>query len=365
MNRVKQRVAQWLSSRQGVKHIITEVVKNDMDLADTLRRLQNTVKNDITSTISALKAKPVSGNLMGTLSMNAQNTQRKTFEVLDPPGVFHQLDFKCFNLDNSLLEQDLKAYVDRDTCPLPRTEDREGYSDDRHFEYWTGGLMDYLSIGKVLKDNAVILKPGDGVFEMGCASGRVLRHFRYQEKDIDLWGSDINGYHIEWARRFLPSSLKLFQNTILPSLPIPDNTMTLVYAFSVFTHLDEFELGWLAELSRILKPGGIAYLTILGDSSWTRFNPDSPRFEQVKWAVDQWIALNPVIEEYDVTYDLFRRNMPCEKTVFRWKTADIYNTVVFHSTAYITNTWGRFFTILDIIPSGHGFQDVVVLKKPR
>jgi SAM-dependent methyltransferase len=140
--------------------------------------------------------------------------------------------------------------------------------------------------------------------------------------------------------------------------------MSLVYAFSVFTHVDEFELGWIAELCRILKPGGIAYLTILGEHSWKAFNPESDRFDQVKWALDQWIALNSVIVEYDVSYDLFTREMPHPKTVLRWKTATVYNTVVFHSTAYITETWGRFLDILEIIPAGHGFQDVVVLRKP-
>ncbi|MFH1153737.1 MAG: class I SAM-dependent methyltransferase [Pseudomonadota bacterium] len=364
INRAKQRLAHWLSHREGVKHIIKEVVNNDMDFPDTLRRLQHTLKNDITSSITALKTKATPANPMGALAMNTQNAMLKTFEVLEPAGV-HQPAAKTFsNFKETLLETDLSDYVARDTFPLPQTKDREGYCDDRHFDYWLGGLMDYLSIKKVLRDNAAPLALGDAVFEMGCASGRVLRHFRCQEKDLDVWGSDINGFHIEWARRYLPGSMKIFQNTILPSLPVPDKTMSLVYAFSVFTHLDEFELGWLAELSRILKPGGIAYLTVLGDSSWKSFNPASPRFPQVKWAADQWIALNPVIEEYDVGYDLFSRDMPHEKTVFRWKTADIYNTVVFHSTAYIENTWGRFFKILDIVPAGHEFQDVVVLQKP-
>jgi len=36
---------------------------------------------------------------------------------------------------------------------------------------------------------------------------------------------------------------------------------------------------------------------------------------------------------------------------------------VFHSLDYIRNAWGRFFDVVDIIPKGHDYQDVVVLRK--
>jgi methylase of polypeptide subunit release factors len=54
------------------------------------------------------------------------------------------------------------------------------------------------------------LKAGDTFYEMGCASGRVLRHFAVQHDDLNVWGSDINNRHIEWMRLNLPENINIF-----------------------------------------------------------------------------------------------------------------------------------------------------------
>ena len=64
-----------------------------------------------------------------------------------------------------------------------------------------------------------------------------------------------------------PTNLRIFQNTILPHLPIEDNSLSLVTAFSVFTHIDDLDLAWIAELRRILS---------LADSSISPSIPSRP-----------------------------------------------------------------------------------------
>lgn len=66
----------------------------------------------------------------------------------------------------------------------------------------------------------------------------------------------------------------------------------------------------------------------------------------------------------EINYKFFEKSIPVEKTVLRWKNVNIYNTVVFHSTEYIYREWGRSLKFLEIIPSGHSFQNVVVVQKP-
>ena len=50
------------------------------------------------------------------------------------------------------------------------------------------------------------------------------------------------------------------------------------YTFSVFTHLSEaLQVSWLAELSRVLKPGGYLLLTTVGAPFADAFLPPRQR----------------------------------------------------------------------------------------
>jgi SAM-dependent methyltransferase len=265
-------------------------------------------------------------------------------------------DEKWLQFDNVAVERTIEEYKQYDPFPLPVAADREGYFGERHYHYWLSGLKDYLAIKTALQKYGVSLDQSAAIFDFGCASGRVLRHFACHERGIDIWGADINIRHVEWVRRFLPDTIRIFQNSILPSLPIEDATCSLVYAFSVFTHIDKFELAWVAEIQRILKKGGIAYLTIHSDRTWNNIKAAEPLYTQL-------LAQRDHIQEFDVTPELFGKPMPREKTVFKVATNSIYNANVFHSTEYITSTWGRFMDVLEIMTEGHGYQDVVLLRK--
>jgi SAM-dependent methyltransferase len=251
---------------------------------------------------------------------------------------------------------DVGALAAEDAWPLPITEDREGYHGDRHFDYWLSGLRDYLMIRQLCGRYHVELPQPERIFDFGCASGRVLRHFSAHEQGLELWGMDINVRHAEWVRRYLDPSIKVFQGTILPSLPLEDRYFSLVYAFSVFSHIDWLETAWLLELRRILKPGGVAYLTVHSEGTWDRMHEGVPIY-------DALISGASVIEEYRVTPEFLSGPMPKQKTVFTYRTGMSYNTNVFLHTDYIRNSWGRYFEVLDIVPEAHNYQDVVLLKK--
>jgi len=248
------------------------------------------------------------------------------------------------------------ALAAEDDRPLPITEDREGYHGERHFDYWLSGLRDYLMIRRLCRRYGLAVPQPERIFDLGCASGRVLRHFSAQEPETELWGMDINIRHAEWVRRYLDPSIRVFQGTILPHLPLEDRYFSLVYAFSVFSHIDWLETAWLLELRRILKPGGIAYLSVHSEGTWERMRPGVPIY-------DALIQGAGVIEEYRVTPEFLAGPMPKQKTVFTYRTGLSYNTNVFLHTDYIRNSWGRMFEIIDIVPEAHNYQDVVLLRK--
>jgi SAM-dependent methyltransferase len=251
---------------------------------------------------------------------------------------------------------DLMVLAAEDTWPLPTTEDREGYHGERPFDYWLSGLRDYLMIRHLNDKYDLDLPKPERIFDLGCASGRVIRHFGAHERGLELWGMDINVRHTEWVRRHLDPSIRVFQGTILPNLPLRDEYFSLVYAFSVFSHIDYLETAWLLELQRVLQPGGVAYLSIHSEGTWKRMREGIPIY-------DALINGASVIEEYKVTPEFLAGPMPKEKTVFTYRTGLSYNTNVFLHTDYIRNSWGRFFEIVDIVPEGHNYQDVVLLRK--
>ncbi|PTY06626.1 hypothetical protein DB347_11340 [Opitutaceae bacterium EW11] len=259
-------------------------------------------------------------------------------------------------LEGLVTDEELERYLSRDSFSIPVTADREGYHGERHFDWWLSGLRDYLLVKNAFCAHAAHGSIGRA-FELGCASGRVLRHFACQNPECESWGADLNLRHVEWVRKFLPRQVKVFHSSILPSLPFPDAYLDVVYAFSVFTHIDYFEAAWLAELRRVLRPGGIAYLTVHTDATWSRMRAGMPVY-------DSLVRLAESIPDYQVGPDLFAGPMPKEKVVFSWPSALNYNCTVFHSVEYLNSYWARFLDIVEVRDQGHDYQDVVVLRRP-
>jgi SAM-dependent methyltransferase len=310
------------------------------------------IKSIVARTIKHEREKSPSDDWVSHISIRGDSSP---YENLPP--VAHCCDeIPWINFDGVRLERDLRSYVAEDTYPLPSTRDRESYHGQRHYDYWLSGLRDYLCIKQALAKQGFSWEGPLPILDLGCASGRVLRHFLCHEDGLALWGADINLRHVEWIRRFLEPSLRVFQNTTLPSLPLEDNAFSLVYAFSVFTHIDVFELAWLVELRRILKPRGVAYLTIHSEQTWERMGPTRTIYNDL-------LAAKDYVHEHTVTPEMFREPMPSDRVVFRWRTALVDNVAVFHSIDYIKNVWGRFFEIVDVVHEGHDYQDVVVLRK--
>lgn len=101
------------------------------------------------------------------------------------------------------------------------------------------------------------------VLDFGCGCGRVIRHF-LNTRGPRLHGTDYNPRLVGWCARHLPAAdFKL--NPPAGPLPYPADSFDLVYSYSVFTHLSEpSQRLWMDELRRVLRPGGLLYLTLHG-----------------------------------------------------------------------------------------------------
>jgi SAM-dependent methyltransferase len=102
------------------------------------------------------------------------------------------------------------------------------------------------------------------VLELGCGCGRILAGWEPYDKRKKLYGVDYNPTLVHWCQENLPFA-RVSQNALYPPLDFPDSLFDLVYAASVFTHLDlEVSRAWARELCRVTRPGGFFFASFQG-----------------------------------------------------------------------------------------------------
>jgi SAM-dependent methyltransferase len=102
------------------------------------------------------------------------------------------------------------------------------------------------------------------VLDFGCGCGRTLRWMLKDFPAVDFHGADVDAEAIQWCKLNLPGA-HFVRSQPEPPLPYPDLHFDIIYCLSVFTHLDEAPQDrWLAELARLLTPGGLLILTVHG-----------------------------------------------------------------------------------------------------
>jgi SAM-dependent methyltransferase len=255
-------------------------------------------------------------------------------------------------LQELLGNQDLHKYLRLDAAPVPATQDREGYYADRHLAYWLSGLFDYLKMLTFLPSLQATQGRGLSLLDWGGASGRVARHFCAYHPDISVTVVDINRNHADFINNHFPgTNLRGVKISSLPFLPFADDAFDVICAFSVFTHIDSYEIAWLAELSRTLKPGGLAYLTIHSEYAWESLSPNNPVYNAIK-AHPAFKALWQAGQK-----------MPQERLVFPYRPGIDYSCHVFFHSNYIKRVWAKFLHVEKIIYNGTILQDVVVMRK--
>jgi SAM-dependent methyltransferase len=269
-----------------------------------------------------------------------------------------QATYAYHDLDGSDRTVDLAPFVAQDPYPLPNTFARENYCGDDHAAYWLMGLRDYLRVKQAFE--RYYAGPGSALraLDLGCATGRVVRQFLCHEPMIEAWGCDMDSFNVRWGLKHLGPSLHLFQNSALPHLPIKDSFFDVVSAFSVFTHINTFEDTWLLELRRVLKPGGIAYVTFHSERTWARTATLPLQLQAMQKCQD-------ATPEWRITKELFEAPMPEERIVFQWAKTGAYRCNTFYTSEAIRTRWSRHLEVCGIYRGGKAdYQDTIVLRAP-
>jgi SAM-dependent methyltransferase len=200
-----------------------------------------------------------------------------------------------------------------------------------------GGRTASEAIRETLEKNGIEIEGLDDILDFGCGVGRIMRHWSSLRHPA-LHGTDYNPKLVAWCKSNLTFA-EFRVNPLSGELPYEPDSFDFVYAFSVFTHLsEELQFHWLDELSRVLRPGGYAYITTHGD-----------------------YYLNDLSAEQQEQYRSGR-------LVVRWPEQSGENVCsAFHPESYVREKWAEVFSVVDFIPSGakgDSEHDVYLVRKP-
>ncbi len=139
----------------------------------------------------------------------------------------------------------------------------QGHSDS--FAYQESIIPGIFNQRRYLKASGAGMSDVRSVLDLGCGSGRSLVGWYLDDPTRELVGCDINSELIGWAKSNLPRALRFDRTDFEPPLPYRDGSFDLVNVISVFTHMGlPAQQRWAEEVHRILRPGGIAFLSVHG-----------------------------------------------------------------------------------------------------
>jgi len=188
------------------------------------------------------------------------------------------------------------------------------------------------------------------ILDFGCGCARVTRWLQFETSGCELFGCDIDAEAIAWDQENLPG-VQFARTDHEPPLPYADESFDLILNHSVFTHIDErMQDLWLAELRRVLKPGGVALLSVHGTRAFG-ISEHATRYEGDTGAI-------------------WRRELERQGILFISSDSYVgssfpsfYHTT-FHAPWYVFEHWSQWFDVTAYLSHADlGFQDIILLQR--
>jgi SAM-dependent methyltransferase len=232
--------------------------------------------------------------------------------------------------------------------PIPPVSLWEGYDVDGGVEhYLLGGQKTMRTMLDILHAAGAQRDSMRKVLELGCASGRVLRHFPIV-KGIELWGVDIKAKHVAWCQENFPDPFRFYLGTTYPHLPFEDNSYDLAYCHSVFTHISDLADSWILELLRVIRHGGYLFVTI-HDKNSIKYLLESERSD-LKFLTD-------MLRNADRQTNLLSSNFG------HFSLGTDPTTQVFYDQCYLVRKWSSFARVISLTENAEDYQSSIVLQK--
>lgn len=223
-----------------------------------------------------------------------------------------------------------------------------------------GASVFYSYVKAVCAQHGNPVAPGAEILDFGVGWGRILRFFL---KDVDpetLHGVDVEAKYLQAARDTgVPGHLHQIEP--FGRLPHDDNSLDLVYAYSVFTHLPEHvQDHWLPEIERVLKPGGLLIATV----EPPRFLDHFASLDASRTDLHEWQTLTARKVQSDPTLQARLQQHGFVYIPFTEDRNEVFGDCVM-TPNYAREHWGRHFEILEFLDDEQRFWQAIVVARKR
>lgn len=201
------------------------------------------------------------------------------------------------------------------------------------------------------------------LLDFGCGWGRIIRFFLRDLPSSRLIGLDHSADAIKVCKETNPWTRFELIDPDPPTL-LPDNSVNLIYLYSVFSHLPEsMHTTLLKEFSRILRPGGLLIATTRRRDfiTWcASLRGDKDLADKPDWLKTSAVAYPDTaaaLASYDAG-EFCYSNLGYSGRWSFWGEAAI-------PRAYVEKNWSQWFEFKDYIDDPSACpQDVIVVRKP-
>jgi SAM-dependent methyltransferase len=224
-------------------------------------------------------------------------------------------------------------------------------------EFIVGGRQTAACLASALGAAGRSISDVAAVLDFGCGSGRVLPHVAALAGGARCCGCDVDARAITWAARQL-RELEWSLSDAVPPLPFTEEQFDLVYSISVLSHLGEgLQDRWLAELRRVLAPGGVALLSVHGRHAFEEFRLGRVR---TRWCPNSAFARGPLGSD-ELVFEPYVRSL--------WNRGELPGVgasygLAFHGGEYVRRRWPSWLEVLDVRERAVAdWQDLVVCRR--
>jgi 2-polyprenyl-3-methyl-5-hydroxy-6-metoxy-1,4-benzoquinol methylase len=214
-------------------------------------------------------------------------------------------------------------------------------SGDYYSHFFDHGKEMFEDIERIIQSQGLSFTQFQKVLDFGCGCGRFLIPLSLSSKPWKLYATDIDQEAIDWLRTHYPAIAELAVNKPSPPTKYSNDLFDFVFSISIFTHLPEqMQHDWLAEMSRIIKPGGFGMFTVHGE----KFYSGIPK---------------NCLKEFLTKGFSYQISAPTDGLPNFYRSS-------FHTHHYIMREWSKYFEVLYIEKEGIGKnQDAVLVRKRR